>query len=110
MTHGGQSVTLRSFTPGTRDRLNKPAPVAHDAVWAGVLMRPFRGSDDVKLTEIASEVWRCTGAPTAESLTADATCDLVYSGDVYKVWSVEPFPDLSGTVEHVRITCYLEKS
>ena len=56
MTFGGQSVTLRSFTLGTRDRLNKPAPVPHDTVWAGVLMRPFRGSDDVKLTEIARRI------------------------------------------------------
>jgi hypothetical protein len=79
-------------------------------VVTGVLMRPFRGVEDVKLTDVASETWRCTLPPVSAALTATATADLIYQGDPYKVWSVEPFSDLGGSVDHVRITCYLEKS
>jgi hypothetical protein len=106
---GGQTVTLRSFTNGvTRDRLNQPEKVATDVTVAGCLMRPYRPTEQVTLTDVATEVWRCTAPPVTAALNATAANVLLYQGNTYQIIGVEPFPDLSGVIDHVRITCQLQ--
>jgi hypothetical protein len=102
-------VTLRSFANGaTRDRFNQPEKDETDVTVQGCLMRPFRPTEAVTLTAIATEVWRCTTPPVPAALNATAAGVLLYQGDTYQIIGVEPFPDLSGAINHVRITCQLQ--
>lgn len=109
MSFGSQTVTLRSFANGvTRDRLNQLEQTPTDITVAGCLMRPYRPTEQVALTDVATEIWRCTTPPVEATLTATAAGVLLYQGDTYQITGVEPFPDLSGAIDHVRITCQLQ--
>lgn len=120
MSFGNQTVVLREFTPGTtRNRLNQPVPDEHDNTVTGCLMRPYRPTEVVTLTDIATEVWWCTAPPDPAALNATAAGVLIYDGtetpaDVeenhYQITGVEPFPDFSGAVDHVKITCQRQVS
>lgn len=111
MMFGNQTVVLREFTNGTtRNRLNQPVPAEHDVTVTGCLMRPFRPTEVVTLTDIATEVWRCTMPPVTAALNATAAGELEYLGNPYQITGVEPFPDLSGAIDHVRITCQRQVS
>lgn len=106
MILGSQTVVLREFSVGTtKDRLNQAQPVPNNTTVTGCLMRPFRPTEVVTLTDIATNVWRCTAPPVPAALNATAAGELDYDGDTYQIIAVEPFPDFEGVISHVRITC-----
>lgn len=105
MTFGNQTVVLREFTPGTRNRLNQPTPVPHNTTVTGCLMRPYRPSEVVTLTDIATELWWCTLPPVTAAVNATAAGELDYLGQTFQIIGVEPFADFSGAIDHVKITC-----
>ena len=110
MSFGGQSVTIRSFTDSeTRNRLNQPVQTVTDTAWTGVQMQPRSGGEDVTLTDVATEVWLCTGPPIAAAQSATATAEIIYNTVTYRVTKVEPFTDFTG-IHHVEITCQKQTS
>lgn len=111
MTFGNQSVVLREFTNGaTRNRLNQPVADEHEATVTGCLMRPYRPSEVVTLTDIATEIWLCTLPPVAAALNATAAGELDYLDKTFQITGVEPYADFSGAVDHVKITCQRQVS
>lgn len=111
MTFGNQTVILREFTNGTtRNRLNQPVPVPHPTTVTGCLMRPWRPSEVVTLTDIATGIWLCTLPPVTAAVNATAAGELDYLGETYQITGVEPYADFSGAVEHVKITCQRQVS
>lgn len=115
MRLGGQTVTLQSFADGvTRDRFNQPEKVATPAVVNGVLMRTLSAQEDITLTDVATQVWRCTLPPVPAALNATASGVLLYDGTInpadveesrYQITRVETFFNHRGGPDHVRITC-----
>lgn len=106
-----QTVVLREWTVGpTRDRLNQPVKVPNDTTVEGCLMRPYRPSEAVTLTDIATEIWYCTAPPVAAALNATAADELDYDGQTFQITGVEPFCDFSGAADHVKITCQRQVS
>ncbi len=107
MSFGGQTVTLRTMTDDTdqRDRLNQPTSVPSDTEWTGVLFRPYSAAEAVTLADLATKVWRCTGAPISAAVNATAADVLIHNDSTFQIIKVEPFYDLAGDASHVRITC-----
>jgi hypothetical protein len=111
MLLGSQAVILRSLTNGdTRNRLNQPNLVPTEVTVTGCLMRPFRSTEVTTLTDVSTQVWRCTAPPVNATLNATAADELDYGTDTYQITGVEAFPDRYGVINHVRITCQLQAS
>jgi hypothetical protein len=100
---GSQTVTFVTISQGTEGRFEHE-PVRTPVDVPGCLFRPLVGSESVTETDIITRPWECIAPPVAAAVNADATGELEYNDQTYKITSVEPHPDFSRPVHHVTVT------
>lgn len=106
MSFGGQTVTFVTITDGTKDRLGIPAQVRTPVDVPGCRFRPLTAEEAVALTDVATEVWKCTAPPVAAVLAAKAIDEVKHNGITYQVvGAVKPYNDLSDAVFKVTVMC-----
>jgi hypothetical protein len=105
MTFGSQTVTLVDLTFGDPDKFGVKEKIPASTDVAGCLFRPLSGEEIVSDTDVIITPYKCTAPPVDAALAADATWELVYSGQTFRITSVEPKPDFSGAIDHVTIIC-----
>jgi hypothetical protein len=90
---GDQTVGFVTITDGALDELGIPAQVRTTVNVPGCRFRPLSAAETVDLTDVATEVWKCTAPPSAAALV-DATGELVHDGVTYQViGGPKPYPD-----------------
>jgi hypothetical protein len=106
-TFGDQTVTFVAVTNGALDRLGIPAQVRTEIAVPGCRFRPLSAEETVGLTDLATEVWKCTAPPVAAVLAAMAIDEVKHNGITYQiVGGVKPYNDyFSNTVHKVTVLC-----
>jgi len=106
MTFGGQTVTFVTITDGALDRLGIPAKERSEVAVPGCRFRPLSTEEAVALTDVATEVWKCTAPPVQVVLDAKATDEVKHNGITYQIiGGVKPYPDMSGALYKVTVMC-----
>lgn len=98
---GSQTVTLRTYTNGARDRLNNPIRVPVDTVLTGVSMQPMSVTEQVALTDVETEMWKCFLPPTPAALAVDTTAEIIYQQQTYQVLGAKPGIGFTAMPDHV---------
>jgi hypothetical protein len=103
---GDQTVTFVAITDGAKDRLGIPAEVATPVAVTGCRFRPFSVEETVNITDVATEMWKCTAPPVAAVLSAKSIDRLIHKNITYDlVGSIKPFNDASDQVYKVTVMC-----
>lgn len=106
MTFGGQTITFVTITPGAKDRLGVPAKVETPVDVGGCLFRPMRVDEKVTLTDLATEMWKCTAPGVPAVLGMKANGQLKYLDQTYEIIGApQPFTDFTSRVFKVTIIC-----
>lgn len=98
---GGQTVTLRTYTAGARDRFNAPSRVAQDTAVTGCSMQPLSVAESVGLTDVETEVWKVYLPPVPAALTVTTTAEVLYNNMTFQVLGAKPSVDFAGRTDHV---------
>lgn len=108
---GGQTVTFVTITYGAPDRNGIPKETRTNVDVPGCRFRPLRTDEKVGLTDIASEVWKCTAPPVEAVLEASTVSELEYAGETYQLMGeVQPFNDMGSTVHKVTVLARKQSS
>lgn len=106
MTFGSQTVTFIAVTEGTPDRLGVPAQVRTEHTVTGCRFRPLSAEETVALTNVATEVWKCTAPPVADVLAGKAVDELKVAGVTYQIiGGIKPFEDFTDPFK-VTVLCH----
>lgn len=110
MNFGDQTVIFVAITDGALDRLGIPAKVRTEVSVPGCRFRPLSVDEAVTLTDVATEVWKCTAPPHPTVLAAKAIDEVKHNGITYQlVGGVKPFPGYrSNTVHKVTVMCKVQ--
>lgn len=100
---GAQSVLIRTFTAGGRDRLNAEIKVTVDTPVAYCAMQPLATSEFISDVDVETELWRCIAPATVATLGIDTNAQVVYQNRIYEVIGVKPYTDFMGTLDHVTL-------
>lgn len=101
---GDQTVTFVALVKTGEDRNNEPIFTRNEVAVTGCRFRPLRVNEKVGVTDIATEVWKCTAPPVAAVLNAEAISELKYLGETYQLLGeVSPFTDFSSVVHKVTV-------
>lgn len=101
---GGQTVIFGSFTEsGTPDGLGMMTETSVEVAVSGCLFRTLRAEETSEgITDINTQVWRCTAPATDVTLAASSTGYLKYGGNIYQIiGGPQQFADLGGDIDHV---------
>jgi hypothetical protein len=90
---GGDTVTFVTITDGVKDRLGIPAKVRTEVAVTGCRFRSWFFEEKVTLTDIATQMWKCTAPPDPAVLAAEAIDEVKHAGITYDiVGGVKLFP------------------
>lgn len=107
MSFGATTVTFISETPsGTPGRLGSQTPLEVRVDVAGCRFRPLYARElPEDMTNLATQVWRCTAPPEAASAAAKSTGLLEVDGVKYRIiGGARPFEDFAAPFK-VTIDC-----
>lgn len=103
---GDQTVTFVTITDGVKDRLGIPAIVRTEVPVTGCRFRPLNVEEAVNLTDVATEIWKCTAPPEAAVLAAKSIDEVKHKDITYDlVGGIKPFNDASDQVYKVTVMC-----
>lgn len=106
MTFGNDIVTFVAVTEGALDRLGIPAKIKTDVVVSGCRFRPLSVEETVTLTDLSTQMWKCTAPPVAAVLAAQPDDEVKHNGITYQiVGGVKPYPMHSGVIRKVTVMC-----
>lgn len=105
MNLGSDTVTFRTFTPGSADRLGVRSLVPTNFDVTGCSMQQVSHTEKVTETDVAVEVWHCISPPAAAAVNMTTTGELAFNGRTYQVTGVRPYGDLGGNIHHVTVAC-----
>lgn len=101
---GDQTVIFVTITDGAKDRLGVAVAVETPVPVTGCRFRPLNVEETVNLTDVATEIWKCTAPPVAAVLAAKSIDRLVHNGITYDlVGGIKPFNDASNQVYKVTV-------
>lgn len=90
---GGDTVIFVTITDGAKDRLGIPAKVRTEVPVTGCRFRSLTFEEKITLTDVATEMWRCTAPSDPAVLAAKAIDEVKHKGITYDiVGGVEMFP------------------
>lgn len=90
---GGDTVIFVTITDGVKDRLGVPAKVRTEVAVTGCRFRSFNVQETITLTDVATEMWKCTAPPDPAVLAAKAIDEVKHAGVTYDiVGGVQLFP------------------
>jgi hypothetical protein len=98
---GGQTVTIRTYTAGGRDRFNAPTRTPVDTPVNGCSMQPLSVAESVGLTDVETEMWKCYLPPVPAALTVDTKSEIIYNTMTFQVLGAKPGVDLAGRTDHI---------
>lgn len=105
MHFGRDTVTFRTFAPGTRNSKGVAVKVPTNTTVTGCSMQPVSMAENVSNTDVATEVWHCIAPPKTLTLGLDATGEIDFKGKTYQVTGVKPYGDIGGRVDHLTVAC-----
>lgn len=108
MTFGGQTVTFVTVSAsGDPGYLGVVEEARTETEVPGCRFRPLRTEETPDyLTNMSSEIWKCTAPPVAAAITALPDGEVKVGGVTYLIQGpVQPKPDMDGTIHHVTIMC-----
>ncbi len=104
---GGDTVTFVTITDGVKDRLGIPAEVRTEVSVTGCRFRSLSVEEAVTLTDVATEMWKCTAPPDPTVLAAKSIDKVKHNGVTYELFgSVKLFPYAkSSDIYKVTVMC-----
>lgn len=106
---GDQTVIFVTINDGAKDRLGVPAKVKTEVPVTGCRFRPFSTEETMTLTDVATEVWKCTAPPHPAVLAAKAVDELKHDGNTYQVsGGIKPYPYAESSLIY-KVTVWCKK-
>lgn len=107
MSFGGQTVTFVTVTEtGQPGFLGIKAKSRSEVAVSGCHFRPFKTTEVVTETDVATEIWKCTAPAEAAAIAAKSTGEVKHNGLTFQIdGQIRPKYDLGGQIEHVTIFC-----
>ena len=107
---GGDTVIFVTITDGALDRLGIPTKVRTEVSVTGCRFRPLSVEEAVTLTDVATEMWKCTAPPHPAVLAATAIDEVKHKDITYQlVGGVKLFPYAeSDAIYKVTVMCKRE--
>lgn len=104
---GDDTVIFVTITDGAKDRYGIPAVVRTPVTVTNCRFRPLSVDETVALTDVVTEMWRCTAPPHPAVLAAKSIDEVKHNGITYQLHgSVKPYPEPDSTVIHkVTVMC-----
>lgn len=65
-------------------------------------MQPISTSETVSLTDVETELWKCS-PPVAAALAVTTASEIVYNAMTFQVLGARPQVDLTGVTDHIAV-------
>lgn len=107
MSFGAQTVTFVTVTEtGQPGFLGVKAKVRSEVAVSGCHFRPFKTTELVTETDVATEIWKCTAPAEAAVIAAKSTGEVKHNGLTFQIEGpIQLKCDLGNQVHHVTIFC-----
>jgi hypothetical protein len=101
---GDQIVIFVTLNDGPKDRYGIPSVVRTEVSVTNCRFRPFSAEETVTLTDLATEMWKCTAPPDPAVLAAKAIDEMKHNGITYQiVGGIKPYCDATDLVYKVTV-------
>ncbi len=107
MSFGGQTVTFVTVTEtGAPGFLGVKEKQRTEVSVTGCHFRPFKTTEVVTESDVATEIWKCTAPPGAAVIAAKSTGEVKHNGLTFQIdGPIQLKYDIGTQVHHVTIFC-----